>query len=208
MRFLLNQFCLVEWVSLFTQHNWVKSGLHVFVINLELKVLTVFSTYQGCYKISSSQYMQYLLHFSKTQKQWKSKAAFTIAFFATVNPNYSHKKRALEHTTQIKIHQSPITNHQSQTMTFWTCWSKFLFPERSSKMIDGSEKRKRQLVFELWNSRVFEKHCNRQCIVAMGNPWFPALSNNLDSRKPRAQKPVLTSCQGQEHFPFGQGIVR
>ena len=50
MRFLLNQFCLVEWVSLFTQHNWVKSGLHVFVINLELKVLTVFSTYQGCYK--------------------------------------------------------------------------------------------------------------------------------------------------------------
>ena len=50
MRFLLNQFCLVEWVSLFTQHNWVKSGLHVFVINLELKVLTVFSTYQGCFK--------------------------------------------------------------------------------------------------------------------------------------------------------------
>ena len=102
----------------------------------------------------------------------------------------------------------PSTNHQSQTMTFWTCWSKFLFPERSSKMIDGSEKRKRQLVFELWNSRVFEKHRNRQCIVAMENPWFPALSNNLDSRKPRAQKPVLTSCQGQEHFPFGQGIVR
>ena len=31
-------------------------------------------------------------------------------------------------------------------------------------MIDGSEKRKRQLAFELWNSHVFEKRSNRQCI--------------------------------------------
>ena len=66
-------------------------------------------------------------------------------------------------------------------------------------MIDGSEKRKRQLVFELWNSRVFEKHRNTQCIVAMGNPWFPALSNNLDSRKPRAQ------LSGTRTFSFWAG---
>ena len=45
-------------------------------------------------------------------------------------------------------------------------------------------------------------------IGATGNPWFPALSNSLDSRKPRAQKPVLISCQGQVDSPFGQGIVR
>ena len=31
-------------------------------------------------------------------------------------------------------------------------------------MIDGSEKRKRQLAFELENSRVFEKCSNCQCL--------------------------------------------
>ena len=33
------------------------------------------------------------------------------------------------------------TDRQSQTMTFWTRWSKLLFPKRSAKMIDGSEER-------------------------------------------------------------------
>ena len=33
-------------------------------------------------------------------------------------------------------------------MIFWTRLSKFLFPKRSAKMIDGSEERKRQLAFE------------------------------------------------------------
>ena len=32
-----------------------------------------------------------------------------------------------------------------------------MFPKRSAKMIDGSERRKRQLAFELQSSRVFEK---------------------------------------------------
>ena len=35
-------------------------------------------------------------------------------------------------------------------------------------MIDGSEKRKRQLAFELQNSRVFEKHSNE--IITKHNP--------------------------------------
>ena len=43
-------------------------------------------------------------------------------------------------------------------MTFWTSYSKVLFPKRSTKKIDGSEKYKRQLAFELQNSCVFEKH--------------------------------------------------
>ena len=51
----------------------------------------------------------------------------------------------------------PITNHKSQTLTFWTRQSKFLFPKRFVKMIDGSEKRNRQLAFELQNSHVCEK---------------------------------------------------
>ena len=44
---------------------------------------------------------------------------------------------------------------------------------------------------------------------AMGNPCSPALSKSLDSRKPGCdEKPVLTICQGQVDFPFGQRIVR
>ena len=36
-------------------------------------------------------------------------------------------------------------------------YSKVLFPKRSIKMVDGSEKRNRQLAFELQNSHVCEK---------------------------------------------------
>ena len=42
-------------------------------------------------------------------------------------------------------------------MTFWTRLSEVLFPERSAKIIDDSEKRKTQLAFELQSSPVFEK---------------------------------------------------
>ena len=45
--------------------------------------------------------------------------------------------------------------------TFWTRLSKVLFPKRSVKMIDGSEKCNRQLAFELRNWHVFEKHSKR-----------------------------------------------
>ena len=46
-------------------------------------------------------------------------------------------------------------------MTFSTRLSKVLFPKKSVKMIGGNEKRKRQLVFELQSSRVFEKRSNK-----------------------------------------------
>ena len=55
-----------------------------------------------------------------------------------------------KHTKRIEIHQSQITNLD------------LLNPlkQRSVKMIDGSEERKRQLVFELQSSRVYEKRSN------------------------------------------------
>ena len=88
-----------------------------------------------------------------------------LVFFAAINHNYDHKQQTLKHknTKRIKI-------HQSQTMTFWTYWSKLLFPKRSAKMIDNSEKRKRQLAFELWNSCVYEKRSNSDCILT--NSFF------------------------------------
>ena len=59
-----------------------------------------------------------LLRFSQTCELSSSKAAFTIAFFATVNHSYDHRQRTLKNTnTQ---NGSKSTNHKSQTMTFWT----------------------------------------------------------------------------------------
>ena len=99
-----------------------------------------------------------LLHFSKTRKLWSSKAAITNAFLAAVNHNYDHKQRTLKQGNTQNGSKSAI--HKSQTMIIWTCWSKLLFPKRSAKMIDGSEKSKRQLAFELQNSHVYEKSSN------------------------------------------------
>ena len=58
--------------------------------------------------------------------------------------NYDHKQRTNEETHNAD-RNPPITNH------------KLLFSKRFAKMIDGSEVRKRQLAFELQNSRAFEK---------------------------------------------------
>ena len=44
--------------------------------------------------------------------------------------------------TRNKQNGSKSTNHESQTMTFWTRASKHVFPKRSFKMIDGTEKPK------------------------------------------------------------------
>ena len=93
----------------------------------------------------------YLLHFSQRCKLLSWKAAFTIEFFAAVNSNYNHKQWAYDPQKRTKW----IEINQSQTMTFWT--GQVLFPKRSAKMIDGSEKCKCQLAFELKNSHVFEK---------------------------------------------------
>ena len=61
-----------------------------------------------------------------------------------------------KHTKRIEIHQSQITNLHLL---------KLLFPKRSVKMIDGSEKRKLQLVFELQSSCVYEKRSQEQRFI-------------------------------------------
>ena len=74
-----------------------------------------------------------LPRFSQTSKLLSPKAASIIGFFAAINHNDNHKQWTLKHrNTQ---NGSKSTNHRSQTMTFWTCFSKVLFPKRSAKMI-------------------------------------------------------------------------
>ena len=67
-------------------------------------------------------------------------------------------------TKRIEIHQSQITNLD------------LLNPlkQRSVKMIDGSEERKRQLVFELQSSRVHEKRAVSSTYTANGKRQIQA----------------------------------
>ena len=45
-----------------------------------------------------------------------------------------------------KQNRSQSTNHESQTMTFWTCASKHVFLKRSAKMFQGTGKTKNMLI--------------------------------------------------------------
>ena len=56
-----------------------------------------------------------------------------------------HKQWALKHRN--KPNESKSTNHKSQTMTFWTRSGNHVFPERSAKIIDRTEKPKIALKF-------------------------------------------------------------
>ena len=111
--------------------------------------------------------------------------------FAAVNHNYDHKQWTLKlRNTQ---NESKSTNHRSQTLTFWTRLSKVLFPKRSIKMIDGSEKCKRQLVFELQSSRVYEKRSNlyqRKTIFVTKSIRIQK-KNNVGKRKTGVLKRML-----------------
>ena len=51
-----------------------------------------------------------------------------------------HKQRTLKHRN--KPNGLKSINHKSQTMTYLTRSSKHVFPKRSAKMIDGTEKPK------------------------------------------------------------------
>ena len=109
------------------------------------------------------QTVEAFLCFSKTCELWSSKAAFTKLLFFD---NYGSKS--------IIHKQWPFEAFEVN-----------LFPKKSTKMIDGSEKCKHQLAFELQNSRVFEKrskvllawtwnvhlYTNLGLIFLVGGPW-------------------------------------
>ena len=73
---------------------------------------------------------------------------------------------------------------------------KFFFPKRSVKMIDGSEKRNRQLAFELQNSHVCEKCSNT-------HQWsiFKVLWQKV-SCSPALRSNTCTKCNLEILFPL------
>ena len=76
----------------------------------------------------------------KNTRTLKFKSCLRNCVFGCRQHNYDHKQRSYEETH--KADQNPPI---------------ISVRRRSAKMIDGSEERKRQLAFELQNSRVFEK---------------------------------------------------
>ena len=57
-------------------------------------------------------------------------------------PKQDDHKATKNLATRNKRSGSKSTNHESQTMTFWTRAGKHVFPKKSAKMIDGTEKPK------------------------------------------------------------------
>ena len=122
---------------------------------------------------------------------WIRSIVFTIAFSAAVSHNYDHKQGILKHRN--KQNGSKSTNHRSQTMTFSTHLSKVLFPKRSSKMIDSSEKRKHQLAFEL-RVRVFLKSA-----VESQRHYFSGFVNILFWNFPRWTRYAIMAIDEETH---------
>ena len=103
-------------------------------------------------EILVEQTVQAFLCFSETCELWSSKAAFTIVCFDNYRSKSSNHKQ---------WHFKPFEVN--------------LFPKKSTKMIDGSEKHKHQLAFELQNLRVFEKRSK----VLLAWTWNVLLCTNL-----------------------------
>ena len=99
------------------------------------------------------------LAFVKNMGTLKFKSCLYCCVFVCLQSLLQSQATHLEtrkHTKPMDIYQSQITN-----MTFWTGWGKLLFPKRSAKVIDGSEKCNHQWAFESQNLCVFEK-CSKQ----------------------------------------------
>ena len=85
-----------------------------------------------------------IIAFFKNTRRLKFKSCLRNCVFGSRQHNYDHKQRGYAETHKAD-RNPPITNH------------KLLFPLSSAKMIDGSEVRKRQLAFELQNSRALKR---------------------------------------------------
>ena len=113
-----------------------------------------------------------LLRFSKLRELWSSKAAFKIfsppSIVITITSNEPWNKE-----TPKTDRNQPITNHKP----FGAVQVNFCFLKTSAKMIDGGEKLKRQLLFELQNSRVLKisvrrNKFNKQQLCAIHGALF------------------------------------
>ena len=85
------------------------------------------------------------------------KANLTSRLLPETGRSQSNKPWNMKQTKQTEIHQSQII----KTRTFWTHASKHVFPKRSTKMIDGTEKPKLPSNFAKCTARCNEFRCKR-----------------------------------------------
>ena len=91
-------------------------------------------------------------------------------FAIIIERNISHRKvrncwvarKLMSHTFFVKFRVFTALFTNTRALKITSRIHNCIFPKRSVKMIDGSEKRKRQLVFEVQSSRVYEKRSKRE----------------------------------------------
>ena len=99
---------------------------NLWVVSVDLSTLSISLTFSKLSWKQSKNIFPLTALFKKT-RTLKLKSRLHTAFFASVNHNYDHKQRTLEHrnTKWIEI-------CRSQTMTFSIRWGNLLFPMRSA----------------------------------------------------------------------------
>ena len=127
----VNFFFLLSWnilLLLFTKQLWCCQYMYKFPLHVSLGSV--------CMEGGRSQYQE-------NPRGWDN---FSLGLHAEILVRVVPRQGTLIHRNS----QKRIEIHQSQTMKFWTCWSKLLFLKRNAKMIDGSEETQRQ--FGFWTS--------------------------------------------------------
>ena len=144
------------------------------ISHLKSKMVNPFLSFLSSRKILSLPFLLSAQIFLKIHNEW-SQIHFKFAYFSFFLTALFTNKRTLK--LESHLHNCIFLCRQSKnTETHKTdrnspikhkpwpfepeCLSKALFPERSAKMIDGSEKHKLQLAFELLSLHVFEKRSN------------------------------------------------
>ena len=124
-------FFLLSWnilLLLFTKQLWCCQYMYKFPLHVSLGSV--------CMEGGRSQYQE-------NPRGWDN---FSLGLHAEILVRVVPRQGTLIHRNS----QRRIEIHQSQTMKFWTCWSKLLFLKRNAKMIDGSEETQTQVGF--WTS--------------------------------------------------------
>ena len=88
--------------------------------------------------VEGRRHSYFILAIDKNKKDHKNlRSNLTSRLLPEIGRSQSNEPWNKKQTKRIEV-----TNHESQAMTFWIRASKQVFPKRSAKMIDGTEKPK------------------------------------------------------------------
>ena len=154
--------------------------------------------------------------------QWRvdilSKEGGRHCFILASDKNKKDQKNLRSKLTQFiaqtwnKQNRLKTTNHESQTMTFWTSESKHVFPKRSAVMVEGTEKPKIPSKFAKHTARYNEFHCKitlkkieksiLRCKKTINSPRNNFAKNDLHTPKPAQLAQTTATTTRLTSFPY------